>query len=715
MSGRRERRARDEAPPPPPPPPQLINPEEFLRPDFSADVFVGKLTRDILDQPITDSTFEQLNSVFDQTLRGLTDFGSRLDSQIGALAQGTAAAERKHKNKLGELDSMLEEIFQSFQQLDKRITVVSNTAVRIGEQLGTMETQRLRAVDAMELIKYLCEFNTGDRRKVSSLFFDTHRAHEAAIVMYKLSSFSKELHVSGKYATACKLMDEVGNEVNNLIFLEFDEANRLSDIGRVKKCAQTLNECNKEELLYRRYISSLGLFADPMQYQKVLEKVGNNPFEGLRIVCQTVMVDVLHEHERIIQIFTRHPAQVMRILMQRLFEDRIHSFIEDLLETAGRQSSLLYLRVLDAAYTQVLGLVNQLRTLSHVSADGIDFLTMMHAVFGLYREEYIGMEVRSLQEVCSREIDALACLGQNPSVQAVEDGVQRMVAAQEEAMLRCANLSFEKDLAPHYHRILSTLFVSMDSVLTNLVTTALQTLGKTPDGSGGFFEGIRVSNISVLKLRAHVHNTFMCQTSLLPHLQAASLAEMRAIMLNVERKITGGLETAIDGIVNQVKKALTKQLVADFNPKEDGSMLDNNLTTACAEAVQVISRQCRMVASCLDGKNLEMFLTELATRLQGVLLDHMRKFVVSTVGGLRLMRDLTEYQNRIRDFNIPAADERFALLRELGNVYLVAPENLRNLMQESGLAKMRASEVHAYIAQRADYKTANIAQFIQDM
>lgn len=45
--------------------------------------------------------------------------------------------------------------------MDLRLTEVGNTAIRIGEQLETIDKHRTRASEAKDVIQYFLEFNDG--------------------------------------------------------------------------------------------------------------------------------------------------------------------------------------------------------------------------------------------------------------------------------------------------------------------------------------------------------------------------------------------------------------------------------------------------------------------------------------------------------------------------------------------------------------------------
>lgn len=78
---------------------------------------------------------------------------------------------------------------------------------------------------------------------------------------------------------------------------------------------------------------------------------------------------------------------------------------------------------------------------------------------------------------------------------------------------------------------------------------------------------------------------------------------------------------------------------------------------------------------------------------------------------------MKRYQGLIEEMG-PAADilrDRFEMLWELAQLFVVRPENLRSVLQEGHLGRLDAKLIHPYIAQRADFSTARIDQLFPDI
>lgn len=61
------------------------------------------------------------------------------------------------------------------------------------------------------------------------------------------------------------------------------------------------------------------------------------------------------------------------------------------------------------------------------------------------------------------------------------------------------------------------------------------------------------------------------------------------------------------------------------------------------------------------------------------------------------------YQDTITAYSIPVLNDRYDMLRQLGNVYLVQPEILKSYLNESYLARIDNRLLRPFVQQRTDY------------
>lgn len=197
-------------------------------------------------------------------------------------------------------------------------------------------------------------------------------------------------------------------------------------------------------------------------------------------------------------------------------------------------------------------------------------------------------------------------------------------------------------------------------------------------------------------------------TALVPLTGSAAVVRREMTTFNqhnvvlLEGKINALIQKAIDVIVAWLAQLLLKQKKHDYRPKNDELSFARTNTEPC-ELICDFLASLRDAASALSGKNREAFLLEVGVAFHSLLLDHYKKFAVNPTGGLMLTKDLASYQEAVGLYAIPALNDRFDMLRQLGNSFIVQPEVLRSYMTESHLGRIDARLLRPYLQQRSDW------------
>lgn len=292
------------------------------------------------------------------------------------------------------------------------------------------------------------------------------------------------------------------------------------------------------------------------------------------------------------------------------------------------------------------------------------------------------------------------------------DVAERMLRWHAEAIGRCVDLSSSSDVAKNAFALLKVL---AEAYVKSYVETALDSAlahAAAQDPRGTVLPALRDLNVVrhaelVLQLWQHYVNT-----ALLP-LASPSVTIRREmaiynnhLLLRVERKCDGVVQKIADNVVGYLSGRLSTQKKNDFTPKNDELAFARINTDPCLAIVDALEKVEQAARNGLGpGKNCEALLTEIGVAFHGLLLDHFRKFTISAAGGIMLTKDLAMYQDAITAFGIPALSDRFEMLRQLGNLFIVQPAVLKSYMRESHLAKIEERLLRPYLLRRADYAT----------
>jgi exocyst complex component 5 len=150
----------------------------------------------------------------------------------------------------------------------------------------------------------------------------------------------------------------------------------------------------------------------------------------------------------------------------------------------------------------------------------------------------------------------------------------------------------------------------------------------------------------------------------------------------LEKKVNHIFQTVYEIVISSSSHRLSKQRKNDFKLREDDGSLTNLQTEPCRNVTSFWNRAYQAIHPILEGRNNDLFFTELGLGFHSLLLEHFKKFTINAAGGLILTkyckpysiltcRDIALYYSTIETWKIPALSEPFELLRELGNVFVV--------------------------------------------
>ena len=341
---------------------------------------------------------------FEQAQRRLDDLSADLELKENELSAAVRRAEAQHGSNTETLGRKLIETTERFQKLDLKLNSPSgekmggNTAVDTGRKLEELDRQRRRAFDAHFLIECWDEVsNRGELTLLENLrrsgtgegkVRSAHIARQLLRISQRLDPRSWSL-VNG----TAKYTNEVVNGVlgasnrNTRVIIEkfsetlekdllksFDDFYRRQNFEEMKNCAIVLQDFNSGASVMAAFVNQHQFFIE--RSQLVTEEVGGDQETwtrlsdpdaelpgiepGLQSLIDEVKVVVQEESGIITRAFP-YPEQVLGKFLQRVFQQSIQQRLEMVLEKANSESSLAYLRSLQAARSYLNALVEDLK------------------------------------------------------------------------------------------------------------------------------------------------------------------------------------------------------------------------------------------------------------------------------------------------------------------------------------------------------------------
>ncbi|MFQ6654153.1 hypothetical protein Gotur_025240 [Gossypium turneri] len=379
--------------------------------------------------------------LFKNSCKELVDLRKQIDGKLSNLKKEVSTQDDKHRKTLTELEKGVDGLFNSFARLDSRISSVGQTAAKVGDHLQSADAQRETASQAIELIKYLMEFNRnpGSLMELSPLFSDDSRVAEAASIAQKLRSFAEEdiskampsvvgvatasrgLEVAvanlQEYCNGMVTVLSHSSELENRLLARFDAASQRRELSTMSECAKILSQFNRGTSAMQHYVATRPMFIDVevMNSDNKLvlgdqssQASPNYVARGLSKLYKEITDTVRKEAATIMAVFPS-PNDVMSILVQRVLEQRVTSLLDKLLEKPsiahprplGEGGILLYLRMLAVAYEKTQELARDLRA---VGCGDLDVEGLTESLFSAHKDEYPEYEQASLRQLYQAKV-----------------------------------------------------------------------------------------------------------------------------------------------------------------------------------------------------------------------------------------------------------------------------------------------------------------------
>mmetsp|Transcript_6316 Transcript_6316/g.9453 ORF Transcript_6316/g.9453 Transcript_6316/m.9453 type:complete len:597 (-) Transcript_6316:737-2527(-) len=272
-----------------------------------------------------------LKKLFNTFKAMLLEMEAQSKENSSFLEKDAEAVEDEYKASLSMHKKTIEVLSRNLNVVDERFRKVTADAVRTGDSLNKKESQRLRAVDAIQLLEYFKTFdklpdNFADNydtmgaamKKIPSVFVDEDRRMEAAHLLSRLRAISFELNAPGLTRAAGNMRaysDFLEKELLDLF--ERAAGRQPPEADFMRECADILYALNEGDHLKGRYV-----------YYVISKRLDKSDFSGQESlsslfgkvisVCQT-------EFPLITKVFPPIMApKVTRLLLQRILNDPVY-------------------------------------------------------------------------------------------------------------------------------------------------------------------------------------------------------------------------------------------------------------------------------------------------------------------------------------------------------------------------------------------------------
>ncbi|ORX66680.1 Sec10-domain-containing protein [Basidiobolus meristosporus CBS 931.73] len=222
-----------------------------------------------------------------------------------------------------------------------------------------------------------------------------------------------------------------------------------------------------------------------------------------------------------------------------------------------------------------------------------------------------------------------------------------------------------------------------------------------------FFELVHIGDL-ILQMVDVYYKQEVCQFVDPNDFLSEAVNEKRQFERKLDDCVAAGLDKSIEALMQQAEFILrSKQVPTEFLPNDKANP-DLKPTQACTETVKCLTTHTKLVVGGIDKQTLDVFLAEIGYRFFGLLGKHIKRFTINEAGGFQLISDLNLYHewacSSLR--GQPEAISYFTALKELGNIYIVSPDHLRELLHDARRYQgvLRIEDVYEFVALRSDYR-----------
>ncbi|KAG5439852.1 hypothetical protein PCANB_000134 [Pneumocystis canis] len=797
---------------------KLLSIESFKESNFTLANFIETLSESCnIENEESGKNFspKPYIRVFEAALNRLIVMNSEISKNIKENEIQAKKADAEHSLKLKEIKEKFDNLVKEFNILENKVNVSGKFVIKLGKQFEKIQKQNSKVQEGKLLIQTYIEITKNNFNSLEDLRLENNIESQAlcASLTRNLLILTKDINLSGSIRTI-ESLEKFSEILEKSLLQHFDKAYRAGNLKDMSEYAKILFDFNGGASVVRNFVNQHDFFIMPKNLEnqginkddKIWKKLSDPDISisekdflaesNLQSLINLVRKTVKTEYKIIRNVFP-NPSAVFQIQIR----------LEEVIKYAELNSTLAYLRVLQATHSSLTNLVEYLKSfeqtsmLSDLSNESPNLASYvleqcLNDLFVPYLEgsRYIEKEKKSLHELYNSFLykfsayhsqkkalknstmldrvvsrfqaatmstqSTLASGRDNDGNSTVEQGsvqmlfrlaglersninkerkeknefksedfeitendgkssfecINKILKWNAEAIGRVVELFPQSELARDSFSILGVLFEYVFSVYLD---TSLETILDTIDSYDGknepelkYFEEIKQITIIIHLLSTYFNAIILPVVSFSLTLRRDVLISINNNISKIENKISLIIEKSLDMILNWISVLLSKQKKNDFKPKDDDHNMENLSTEPCKLIVQFISKVYNTVYDNLMESNLENFLVILGILFLKVLLEHFKKFFVSPSGGLILTKDLTEYEKCIETWGIPKLNERFKLLHELGNIFIVRSDILKSLLNEGILVRINLKYLVPYISRRTDYYSTDISKII---
>lgn len=232
-----------------------------------------------------------------------------------------------------------------------------------------------------------------------------------------------------------------------------------------------------------------------------------------------------------------------------------------------------------------------------------------------------------------------------------------------------------------------------------------------------FAELINTSDIILQMISIFYRNELVTKKIINPEIeskknvwQSELLQAKKNFESTVDNFVADGLNIGINKLVDQINHIFTTvQLPSDYFPAPDKGAIEIKPTDCCREIIAILNNHCFLLNGATDKGTIDVYQQEIGKRFFNVLVEHIKKQIISTQGAITLICDMNQYFDF---FNVKLRQKSiipyFQALKNVSNLYLIDGKDSKDLGKLIGdLNKFQGifsqEEIYELVQRRQDW------------
>ncbi|CCH62385.1 hypothetical protein TBLA_0H00970 [Henningerozyma blattae CBS 6284] len=328
----------------------------------------------------TTTAFEKLDPkpyirTLESILKELNSLNEESSNKKADLANQVALQELTHAENVIQLSSNLNSAFQTYDNLDTKLSNVIQVVAPLGDKLESAIRKKKSYIKSIDLINQYNSFYVDDKvsDQLESLRTSPNwkKKLQAVILVKNVLILAHKIETNSlpKTSQTTQIIEEYAGLMENSLLENFNSAYRDNNFIQLNEIALILDHLNGGVNVIQSFINQHSYFIDAKQLEldekngmllldeAIKVRLMNVEIHG--VIYEDKMLAILNDIEEVIKkeskivkrVFEERAPRVLQLFIQRIFAQKIESKVEFLLSTSLSLSDLAFVRMLHGLYS----------------------------------------------------------------------------------------------------------------------------------------------------------------------------------------------------------------------------------------------------------------------------------------------------------------------------------------------------------------------------